>query len=393
MTKRNYHIAIVSCCIDDWGGSEELWARAIPLLKEANCSFTLYKNKFNLQHPEIKKLSSFGVKLIELDPKKSSYQRIKNKVKAIKRRLANYYHPNPITIDKTAEAFYKQLKQDKPDLAVVAQGINFDGMFYAYECKVLNIPYVIISQKAVEFFWPPGNDRTVMKELFVAAKKCYFVSRQNQRLTEEQFGFRFNNAEQVSNPIKIASATVPFPSDTATYKLACVGRLFIIDKGQDILLRILSKEPWKSRNIEVSFVGSGVDEKGLIEMADLLGVSNVKFLGHVKNIEEIWRTHHALLQPSRSEGMALSVLEAMAAGRTVVVTNAGGHAELVEDTVNGFISEATEAAFEANMEQAWKARDNWQFIGKKATETVSHLIKEVPEKKFSTSIMNLLNEL
>ncbi|MCH5597636.1 glycosyltransferase [Niabella ginsengisoli] len=181
-----------------------------------------------------------------------------------------------------------------------------------------------------------------MIETFKKAKKCYFVSNHNKQLTEEQFGFRFSNAEVVWNPVKITKNPIPYPDTKSGFRLACVGRLFIIDKGQDILLRILSKEPWSSRPVKISFVGTGHDEEGIKALTQLLNITNVEYLGHQKNIEDIWKKHHALVLPSRSEGMALSVLEAMAAARTVITTIAGGHADIIEHGKTGFIADATE---------------------------------------------------
>ena len=393
MNNHSFHIAILSCCIDDWGGSEELWARSIPLLINENCSFTLYKNRINFQHPEIKKLQALGVRFSELDPQRSVVARTVRKAQQITNRITGSHYRNPLTFSDLPAVFHQQLRNYRPDFVIIAQGINFDGLEFAYECRELQIPYAIIAQKGVDFYWPPTRYREEMRKTLQAARRCYFVSKHNQTLTEEQLGLRLENTELVFNPVKLPRTPLPFPSAANGYKLACVARLFIIDKGQDILLRILSKEPWKSRNITVSFIGSGTDELGLKELARLLNVNNVTFPGQLNNISEVWQSHHALLLPSRSEGMALSVLEAMASGRPVIVTNAGGHAEIIQQGSNGFISDATETAFAANMEAAWQQREHWEQIGLQATRYIKEYVPPSPEHNFSLSILKLLNEL
>ena len=388
ISKNKKYIAIVSCCIDDWGGSEELWARSIPYLKEQGYGFTVYKETVNYNHPEIKNLIHQGVAFKEIKDDTTLLKKLKKKATEVL-----FKQKNPIRIYSSYNISFKQnLINNRPSFVIIAQGINFDGLGYAYQCLQLNIPYCLIIQKAVDFFWPPTHERPYMVEVFQKAKKCYFVSHQNKQLTEEQFGIRLTNAEVVWNPIKIKPNPVPYPNTENGYNIACVGRLFIIDKGQDILLRILAKEPWKSRPITISFIGSGTDEKGIKELAQLLDITNINFVGFVNNIESIWQSYHALILPSRSEGMALSVLEAMACGRIVITTTAGGHAEIINHQVNGFIGNATEKDFEKTMEAAWDLHETWENIGLKAYTDIIEKIPVLPEKEFANTLTKVLNE-
>ena len=127
-------------------------------------------------------------------------------------------------------------------------------------------------------------------------------------------------------------------------------------------------------------------------MAKLLNLSNIRFLGQQTDVEAIWKTHHALILPSRSEGLALTLIEAMAAGRPCIVTKAGGHPEVIQHGLNGFICEAAEGTLEDCMEQAWQQRNSWEQIGKEANNFVKENIPEHPEQEFALSIINLLNE-
>jgi hypothetical protein len=56
-----------------------------------------------------------------------------------------------------------------PDLVVVSQGANFDGLAYSDLCRISGRPYVIISQKATDYLWPLDKDRIVMRSAFQAA--------------------------------------------------------------------------------------------------------------------------------------------------------------------------------------------------------------------------------
>ncbi|MBB2148403.1 glycosyltransferase [Pedobacter gandavensis] len=374
--------------MDDWGGSEELWAKSIPMLKKGT-SVLLFKNRINSSHPEFIKLIQQQVKLVELEPHVTIPEQFNRKIKQLYKRLRSRDYRQNYGLDR----FHDQLKEAQPDLVIVAQGINFDGLIYAYQCHLLKIPYVIIAQKAVDFYWPYPTDRDYMKKTLLHAKQCFFVSHHNKTLTEEQFGLRLENSQVVFNPIKTKVNVLPHPETSQGYKLACVARLFIIDKAQDILLRIMNKKKWRERPITLSLIGTGLDEQGIKDMANLLALDNVEFLGFHDDIENLWRNYHALLLPSRSEGLPLSMIEAMSVGRTVIVSNAGGNADIINDGVNGFIAEATEKDFEAAMERAWQLRDRWPEIGTAASLHITNHLPISPETDFANHLNDLLDEL
>src|SRR5690606_10170025 len=108
--------------------------------------------------------------------------------------------------------FKKYISDDRPDFVVISQGINFDGLIFAYQCLMLKIPYVLVSQKAVEFYWPPVEEREYMRETLRKAVLCCFVSNHNLRLTEDQFGLRLVNSQVVLNPIKMKRQMLHYPS-------------------------------------------------------------------------------------------------------------------------------------------------------------------------------------
>lgn len=365
----NKKILIVTSCEGDWGGSEELWARMIPYLINHGYSITVGKEKISFEHIEFKKLKSIGVKLYELNP--LSLQ------------------PGSIHSEDTLA---KLLDNEKFSIVVISQGINFDGLGLAYTCLLRNIPYTLISQKAVDSFWPYHVDRVGMRNVYINAEKAFFVSKHNLTLTEEQFGTRLPNAQVISNPIKIERKPQNFPSTDQGYQLACIGRFLIIDKGQDILIRIMAHEKWKARPLKVSFFGQGPDKAALKDLAALLGATNVEFLDPQYDIEKLWKDYHALVLPSRFEGMPLVLLEAMALGKTTIVSDAGGSAELITDSKTGFIGQPNTIDFEEALERAWQARENWPTIGLVGFQKLKNYIPELPERNLADEIDRIVNQ-
>jgi glycosyltransferase involved in cell wall biosynthesis len=290
-------------------------------------------------------------------------------------------------------AFTRQLRADRPSLVVIAQGINFDGLHYAQESLAAGIPYVVICQKAVDFYWPQPDERPWMTRALTHAKKCFFVSQHNQRLTEEQFGIRLGNAQLIFNPVDRGGGPVPYPGDCSVYRLACVGRLFVLDKGQDILIRLLARPRWRERPVELTFVGAGADRDGLEAMARLLGIDKVHFAGQRKDIREMWREFHALVLPSRGEGLPLVVLEAMAAGRVVITTTAGGSQEMIRDGETGFIGDAGTDSFDQALERAWQRREEWEAMGLAACKDLSLRLPDTPaEAAFAGTLIQIVHD-
>lgn len=387
-TAQKKKIVFITCCIDDWGGSEDLWAKAIPFLIEQGATVSVCKAGIKTTHPQFVKLASTGVSLKEL--KRPSYPYGKNLLLRVLRKMG--VKMARVQLMDNELYFGHYLEESRPGLVVICQGINFDGWKYGEVCREQRIPFALVAQKGVNFYWPDPVIRDSVKNVYRDALKCFFVSHHNKQLTEEQCGMRLEKAAVIYNPLKIPRSALAYPSTKNGYKLACIGRLFIIDKGQDILLRILAKPYWRQQNLSISFIGSGPDKKALEEMACLLNVQNIEFIDYTDDITNIWREHHALVLPSRSEGMPLVLIEAMAAGRPVIVTEAGGSAEIVTEGITGFMGQATEKSFEAALQKAWDNRHDWETIGKNAATKIIQDIPDCPERIFANQINELLDE-
>jgi len=91
-------------------------------------------------------------------------------------------------------------------------------------------------------------------------------------------------------------------------------------------------------NIRIHFVGEGPlkDEiKLLAENLNLL--EKITFYGRIDNVDKVLAKCDIFTLISNWEGFPRSTVEAMRAGLPVIVSDAGGAAEAVENGVNGFI--------------------------------------------------------
>ena len=60
-----------------------------------------------------------------------------------------------------------------------------------------------------------------------------------------------------------------------------------------------------------------------------------KWIGHQKNIFEVYENAHIVVLPSYREGMPRSLIEACAMGRAIITTDAIGCRECVDEGING----------------------------------------------------------
>lgn len=381
-------LVFFSSCSQPWGGSEELWAGAAALLAEGGHSVTVFKTCVDRNQPRIRRLLGLGCHVRDLHRICLPYWIHLPKL------LVQIAGKSPV--QRAIRPLVRtHLAYLNPDVVVVSQGANFDGLVYSELCRISGRPYVIISQKAVDYRWPSDQDRIAMRSAFQSALRCYFVSRHNLQLTESQIGETLVNAEVVRNPFLVPGTRLPWPGNgDRSLKLACVARLDTGEKGQDILLQVLARPPWRNRNLSVSFFGAGCNAKALRALAQRLDLKNVDFPGFVSDVESIWKTHHALVLPSRTEGLPLALIEAMMCGRFGIVTNEGGTSEVVEEGRTGFIANAAKAdELDQAMERAWAVREEWESIGNAAGRAVRTMVPLDPVASFTAKLLGLLDSL
>ncbi len=109
-----------------------------------------------------------------------------------------------------------------------------------------------------------------------------------------------------------------------------VGRLSI-EKNLDILIKCFSSR----KDCMLKFVGSGPYEQELKKR-----LPNAKFLGYLsgKRLARAYSKADFFLFPSTTDSFGNVVLEAMASGLPVIVSNKMGPRELVANNVNGYVS-------------------------------------------------------
>ena len=104
----------------------------------------------------------------------------------------------------------------------------------------------------------------------------------------------------------------------------CVGRLSAV-KGQDVLLDAWASVASTVPDALLLLAGDGPDRAEL----EARRLERVRFLGRPTDLPAVYAAADLLVIPSRSEGMSITMLEAMARGRCIVSTDVGGAREAI----------------------------------------------------------------
>ena len=132
------------------------------------------------------------------------------------------------------------------------------------------------------------------------------------------------------------------------FSIVQVSRLDHNQKGQDILLRAIKKvnETLKDEKVTVDFIGEGPSQDFLLKLNDELGLGECcRFLGMRPRsyVYENLHSYDLQVQPSRVEGFGLTVVEGMAAGVPVLVSDIEGPMEVIDRGRYGYFFRSEDA--------------------------------------------------
>lgn len=109
-------------------------------------------------------------------------------------------------------------------------------------------------------------------------------------------------------------------------------------KGYPHLLKAACSLRERLPNIRVVVVGTGPIEGEIHALANRLGLDDcVIFTGFREDAPRLVNAFDVFVLPSLQEGLSISLLEAMALGKPVVVTRTGGLSEVVTHDLNGLV--------------------------------------------------------
>ncbi|MDH5765411.1 MAG: glycosyltransferase [Gammaproteobacteria bacterium] len=177
------------------------------------------------------------------------------------------------------------------------------------------------------------------------ADKVITVSNKLKEFYSEELNVT-NNVLTIYNGInKVPHDTIPLNRGDLGVDIDCllVGTAVVLSKQKGINNLIDAADIVKKKlgnRVQFVIAGHGDLRDQLEEMSITKKLDDiVKFIGYRQDVHNLIKTYDIYILSSLWEGLPLSLLEALSAGKPIIATNVGGNTEIVEDGINGIIVE------------------------------------------------------
>lgn len=281
---------------------------------------------------------------------------------------------------------YRELRRIKPDIVLTT--LPYGDIIGRSIAKFAGMPLILSSiqnrhmeKSSFHFLFDQITARWV--------KKIIFVAKENIPFAIEHEGVRPDQAVYIPNGIPIEkysagentkSLRVAFGASNENIVLGMVARLSP-QKGHENLLKAFAIAQKQRPETMLWIVGDGPLRKKLVKLAENLGIANnIRFWGDRDDIPEILKALDIFIHTSFHEGMPTAVMEAMAGGKPIIVSNVDGVASLIDDGETGwFVESLSPEDIAQKIFFVLENKNLWGKIGLAARERI--------EKEFSVKKM------
>jgi glycosyltransferase involved in cell wall biosynthesis len=183
--------------------------------------------------------------------------------------------------------------------------------------------------------------------------------------------------------------------DNKKLKLISIGRLSK-EKGFNILLNAVHhiKTKW-NHDVRLFIVGEGPEKGNLMRLAQENGIGeNVIFPGYMENACKVLKCFDIFVMSSLTEGMPITLLEAMRAGMPIVATAVGGIPEALEGGKCGrLVPSGSDLDLAYNIVELYENRSLREELSAKAKiRFQEEFTVEKMEEKYRTVYVDVINK-
>jgi glycosyltransferase involved in cell wall biosynthesis len=281
-----------------------------------------------------------------------------HRVPAFIRMPSRFFREN--TYDRATRSLYKYISGDKQlrDADwIYAQFLTDNGYIGAKLKDMLGMKLAAIARGDDVHAWPE-NDPSLVPNIRYVFEHADLMLANNKRLAKDALHW----ADKTAPEFKVAYNGVAYQDlerkevDAATLDelrkqynipagkkiLLCIARAEYL-KGWNELLEAFSECRGQLADWVLLAITDHISGRYAVnipaKVADLGLESHVlvhNFVPH-SQVKQLYHMSQAFILPSYNEGLSNAVLEAMSSGLWVITTDVGGHSEIIQNNISGFL--------------------------------------------------------
>jgi glycosyltransferase involved in cell wall biosynthesis len=235
-----------------------------------------------------------------------------------------------------SRSLYRSLREFRPDVVHLHNsGATTLG---APVARLAHVPVIISTRHGITH---AGETPARLLQFGLASRLCTRIVGVCQAVTDHLRGLRWVPGGRLvtvyngAAPAPVTAPATPLPQNGFT--LVWIGRLSS-PKDPATLLRALAQARRERPDLRLWFVGDGELRSSAEALRAELGLGDaVTFWGTRRDVGAILAAADLFVLSSRSEGLPISLLEAMAASKPSLATDAGAMRELIEGGACGLV--------------------------------------------------------
>lgn len=285
----------------------------------------------------------------------------------------------------------KTFHLDPKEFAVIHSHAMFMGGLIGHKLsKKYKLPHVHTEHTSGLIFNPKQytrKDLSLSRKAYAHCHKVLFVSQFAMKHTLSNIALD-SRGNVVVLPNIVDPSFFSFPigpfSKATSFKFLMIGN-FIPIKNHQLLLEAFRLVQKEFPSVGLSIAGNGPLELELRSLCVSLKLENVNWLPRLNRseVKEQMAAHKVVLSTSKVETFGLTIAEAQAMGKPVVVTDSGGVRDIVTQET-GIVTECNPEAFAKGMIHMIQSYDTYH----------SETIRQFAKRRFAAEvIMNQLNEI
>jgi glycosyltransferase involved in cell wall biosynthesis len=220
---------------------------------------------------------------------------------------------------------------------------------------------------------------------------------------KDHYSFFRDDINVIPNFTNVPERPLNFPDGITTF--SCLNT-WDHHKGMEILIAAAKILKEDNQKFKLNFFGDGTLKEHLRKMIYENQLTDCVFLqNRVDDITDIFANTHALVNASQIESFGMTLIEAMAHGRPIIVSDTSGHKEILEDNNYGFFCMVNKPeSFAEKMKWVIHHRDEAyhmglkgysvakkKFDGREVSKKFTEIIEDVLEREPTIRLNDLLN--